>query len=525
MVFNLSEFSFGLVSISTGLLSFVLALAVFLGNPHLKENRTWALAGLSTGLWAFGLGFATISPDKRTSFLWNQIFYTGSVWIPTTFLWFVSNFTRNKIPASIPLISTLISSALTLVLWLRPGWFIVDLVPREQFRFWEIVGPVYNGFSLFFFAGMGYSIWKLFRHFKSGDSPAGKKSGWLVLGVTVGVFGGATTFFYDYNINIFPFGQFLVFLYPLLISWTIVKHQALDVGILFRKTGLLIGIYACLICAVVPILFLLQEQMGHNSIILASMMLVEVLVAALVLSLGPFLYAFFVQRSVIFHEHTLAGITHELKSPLAVMDNALEILSDKLDRSRLDPSVGEYLEILNKNRLRLERFVNDLLNVYRVSNKKELLVTNEVDLVQLCEEIIGEHKPLAEGRGVGLIFHCRSKSGNVFCRFDREKIKQVLSNLISNALKYTRDGSVTVELAEGEKEAAVSVEDTGIGIPKPDLPYVFDRFFQGQKKSQVKGTGLGLAIAKMWVEAHGGEIHVSSDGEGKGARFRFTLPK
>lgn len=157
MVFsNPQEFVFGLASLGTGILSLFLAVAVFLGNPALKENRLWALASLSIAIWGGGLAFAILSPDERTSLMWNQVFYTGGVWIPTTFVWFVSTMTRRPIKPLILWLCAAISTSLTLVLWFRVEWFVVALVQRGPFRFWDILGPAYHIFTALFFLCMGY---------------------------------------------------------------------------------------------------------------------------------------------------------------------------------------------------------------------------------------------------------------------------------------------------------------------------------------------------------------------------------
>ena len=103
-------------------------------------------------------------------------------------------------------------------------------------------------------------------------------------------------------------------------------------------------------------------------------------------------------------------------------------------------------------------------------------------------------------------------------------MKVVLSNLISNSLKFTERGSVSVALSKHNSEIITSVKDSGRGVLNADIPFIFDRFFQGRNSNGTKGTGLGLTIAKMWVEAHGGRIWAESEGEGKGTTVTFTVP-
>lgn len=107
---------------------------------------------------------------------------------------------------------------------------------------------------------------------------------------------------------------------------------------------------------------------------------------------------------------------------------------------------------------------------------------------------------------------------------DELKIRQVISNLLENSVKYTSAGGIDVAVDEVDSDVRVTVRDSGEGIPASELPRVFDRLFQGEVSRKLKGSGLGLTIAKTWIVAHGGKIHAESDGPGKGSCFWFTLP-
>ncbi|MCG3205329.1 MAG: Adaptive-response sensory-kinase SasA [Elusimicrobia bacterium] len=521
---NMWELAFALASFATGILSLLLAITVVLGNPRLKENRSWALASLSVAVWAGGLGFAILAADKEQSLFWNQIFYCGGVWVPTTFLWFVSIFTKKPISKLILFGAIIISFILTVILVSQIEWFIVDLVPRGPFRYWESLGPAYHLFSLFFFLGMLYSISHLYKAMKNDQFLEKQKLLWVLVGMGVGVFGGSTNFFYDYSINIPPFGQFLVFLYPLLMSWAIVRYQALDVRILFRKTGLLVGIYLLLILLVAPVLFLLQGMIGLRGAREAVIFFLSSLIVGVILSLAPFAYAYFVQRSRFFHEHTLAGIAHELKSPLAIIESALEVLTDSNGLKKSAAVQKDYLEMIERNTSRLQLYVNDLLQVFNLQGKKLPLKMDAVDIRSVCDKVVDVVRPLALAKGLKLATVYPDQLDPI--RIDSEKIEKVVSNLLSNALKFTDKGEIELlVIVNGNNGITIKITDTGKGIPKEDVPFIFERFYQGAAGRSAKGTGLGLAIARAWVEAHGGSIHAESRGAGKGSCLWFSLPK
>jgi signal transduction histidine kinase len=147
------------------------------------------------------------------------------------------------------------------------------------------------------------------------------------------------------------------------------------------------------------------------------------------------------------------------------------------------------------------------------------------DLREPVRAVVEAHAEQAGERGVSLMFEV--PSAPVMLRFDRERIVQLLTNLVGNALKFTpRGGEVVVDLVDRPEEAMVEVRDSGPGIPESDLPLIFDRFFRGTNvgDARASGSGLGLAIARSIVEMHGGSIGVSST-LGEGATFTVRLPR
>jgi two-component system sensor histidine kinase VicK len=106
---------------------------------------------------------------------------------------------------------------------------------------------------------------------------------------------------------------------------------------------------------------------------------------------------------------------------------------------------------------------------------------------------------------------------------DKEKIEQALSNIVSNAVKFSDQGQIAVSLTAGARDLSISIQDQGCGVADDELPRIFQRFFQGE--NQRGGTGLGLSLAKLWIDTHGGHIWIKSDGEGTGATVTFTLPR
>jgi signal transduction histidine kinase len=230
-----------------------------------------------------------------------------------------------------------------------------------------------------------------------------------------------------------------------------------------------------------------------------------------------------VRRSVYFKQYALAGLTHELKSPLAAIESAVEFLRAQQDAPRTNRrELSTYVNMIERNSNRLGLFVNDLLQTFDQKTSNVELSVSRTVLQDVTRKAVDCHLTNAQWKNTSLDIQLPDQPVTVNC--DSLKIQQVLSNVVGNAVKFTESGKVDIQLDNRGQEILFRVRDNGHGIPSDELPYVFDRFFQGKSGRGAKGTGLGLTIAKLWVEAHGGRIWAESEGEGKGTTVTFTLP-
>jgi heavy metal sensor kinase len=213
--------------------------------------------------------------------------------------------------------------------------------------------------------------------------------------------------------------------------------------------------------------------------------------------------------------------SHELRTPLAVMRNEMEVA---LRRER---SAEEYKLVLQRcleELLRLTKLANDLLMLARSDTGELMLDRQPVKLDALCQEMVEYVRPLAQERGLTLDLSVSHEP--VIVLGDTRRLRQLLLNLLDNAIKYTpASGQMKIIVERRNGVAAVDVVDTGCGIPAEDLPYIFDRFYRRRQRmeGEATGFGLGLAICKWIVEAHGGTIEVASE-LGRGTRFTFQIP-
>jgi signal transduction histidine kinase len=222
------------------------------------------------------------------------------------------------------------------------------------------------------------------------------------------------------------------------------------------------------------------------------------------------------QRAIRARDEVLAVVSHDLKNPL----ETVLLSSSMLLRAPESPRVRRCAEAAQRSALRMDRLIRELLDLSRMDAGRFAVEPRPEPLEEVVEEALALAAPVAASKEIALASTGGPLGAAIPC--DRERVLQVLSNLVGNALAFTsRHGSVSVRLALGEREAEVAVADDGPGIPPEDLPHVFDRYWKSRSR---RGTGLGLAIARGIVEAHGGRISAESR-LGEGSTFTFTLPR
>jgi two-component system phosphate regulon sensor histidine kinase PhoR len=226
-------------------------------------------------------------------------------------------------------------------------------------------------------------------------------------------------------------------------------------------------------------------------------------------------------RSLQTMRRELVGnISHDFRTPLAGIKAMVETLrSGAINEPE---AAKDFLSRLEAEVDRLTQMVAELTELSRIETGRTQLDLGSVDLNSLVEEVTAQLKPLAERQNITMETRLAEDLPEVPA--DRERLRQVIVNLIHNAVKFNRPGgSILAATRADNASVIVEISDTGQGIPRADLPRIFERFYKADRSRSGQGSGMGLAIAKHIVEAHGGEIQVSSV-EGRGSTFSFSLP-
>ena len=215
-------------------------------------------------------------------------------------------------------------------------------------------------------------------------------------------------------------------------------------------------------------------------------------------------------------------VSHELQTPVAIVRECISQVVEGM-HDGLNPKQKEVLGTALKSLDRLSRLVRDTLNISRIESGKMALKKERFDMGALIKEVTGSFRLSVLEKGLGLKETLPQNKIEILA--DRDKITEILTNLIGNAVKFTDKGSVDVTLADGPQQIEVAVSDSGTGISREDMGKLFHKFEQfGKAAAEGKGTGLGLVITRSLIELHGGKITVGSE-PGKGSKFSFTLPK
>jgi len=219
----------------------------------------------------------------------------------------------------------------------------------------------------------------------------------------------------------------------------------------------------------------------------------------------------------------IRDVTHELKSPVAQVQMAIDLWTSEATKEKVDKEKGKKLsKIIDDNIQRLKKTIQSILDLSvlesgRVAYQKETLNMEEI-VIQTAEGL----KLIAEKKKLILTTRIPDKLPEVLG--DRAEVTRVVSNLIDNAIKYSETGEIVVSALRRRRDIEIAVKDQGIGLitPKGSFDKLFSRFYQ--ERASADGSGVGLAICKKIINAHGGKIWVESEGKGKGTTFRFTLP-
>ncbi len=314
------------------------------------------------------------------------------------------------------------------------------------------------------------------------------------------------------NFDFVPYGA--LFIFPVIVF----TAYAIYIIELFHVKNIFAGLFTFFLCVVSLIELVLADTLEQ--------LLLRVLVFVLTLVIGIQLVKniFEIELANEQKSELMSFATHEIRTPITVMRGYATMLLDE-DRG---PISSEVKDLLQKIMISGNDVIT-LLAQYLDKSKIELgqieYISSKFDLTQLVNEILSTFQINAEQRGL-LLTKVVTTTRKHMIYADQAKIKEVIVNIIDNSIKYTPEGSIDVSIKSEKGYVTVKVSDTGVGINKETIPFLFKEFSRADlQKVNILGTGIGLYLAKKFTEGHKGKIWAESEGEGKGAQFYIMFPE
>lgn len=216
------------------------------------------------------------------------------------------------------------------------------------------------------------------------------------------------------------------------------------------------------------------------------------------------------------------NVSHEFRLPLTIIQESIRQISEGMF-GEINEAQMKYCKMSLRNINRLKTLIDNMLDISKIEKGKLEIIKKNFEMKEVIKEVISDFSQNINKKGLEIRSALPPQAVEILA--DKDKITQVLINLVGNAYNFTEKGHIEISLRENEGSIECSVADTGIGIASKELPHLFSKFHQiSRQESQEKGTGLGLVISKSIIELHHGQIYVESK-KGTGSKFTFTLPR
>ncbi len=524
----------------SGLVAMLYGIYVFI-KAHYKTAKEYLylLLSLSTGLWALNYWFWMKQTDPQQALFFVKylsVFAAMSVpffvhWVYLTFNWKDWFYKYILIPYSY------ITSLLVAIFFIvAPQIFVWALKQNDIVTFWPLGTHLYlvSIILSFVLPVVSVLIYLIYYFLFSKDSNLKTKYLIIIIGAILGFGGAATNFFLWYDIKIYPYGNFVMVLFPVLFAYASFKYKLFNIKAIVVDTTvffLIVSSFFKLIVSSNKIDFV-WNIIFFVIVITVSFILVRTFESE---EKNKAQIETLVKRLRKANEHLrelnrkktefLSIATHQLRAPVTIMKGQLSLILEG-DYGKLPDYLKEPLRKIYDSAERLSITITDFLNVSRIEQGKMKYNFSEIKISDLLQSIYDELKSLADKKGLRFeLFVCKDCS-DIHVYVDKDKMRHVIFNLIENAIKYTKEGFVNIKMSKYHNMLRIEISDSGVGISKDELSHLFDKFVRAKNVYgiNVEGTGLGLYIAREIIHAHNGRIWAESEGVGKGATFIIELP-
>lgn len=496
----------------------VLAIIVFLRDTKSITNKSFFFFSIITIFWGISNYFLYKFTDPTQALLALRFHVFLSIWHAYAFyqLAYVFPYDKKEIPA-IHRYALLPFAFLTSSILLIPFAFkqFSNLISPD-----ETISPEKSqGIILAGVVTISFLLGGIFVLFKRIRATKGDERRQVVLMFTGMTLTAALLLLFSFilpigfrNFNFVPYGA--LFIFPVIVF----TAYAIYIVQLFHVKNIFAGLFTFFLCTVSLIELVLAETVEQ--------LLLRVIVFLLTIIIGIQLVknTFEIELANEQKSELMSFATHEIRTPITVMRGYATMLLDG-DRGPISSQVKDLLQKI----MIAGNDVTTLLSEYLDKSKIELgqleYIPTRFDVSVAVNEVLGIFKIHAEQKGITLT-HSVSTDRKFFIYSDQAKLKEVVINVIDNAIKYTPHGGIEVSISSEDGYVIIKVSDTGVGIEKDVIPALFKEFSRADlQKVNILGSGLGLFLAKKFTEAQGGQIWAESEGKDKGAQFYIKMPE
>jgi signal transduction histidine kinase len=524
----------------------IIAVEIFTKkNKETLFERLFGFMSVAFVVWAigrFGMLFAT---SKGEALSWAHFLYNGSILVHLLFLHTILVYLNihKSITNKIILIVFYAINVFLLVLnnlyfLIGENYLIKDVVSKLGFQFYEMPDKFYLLHILNYIFIPAYCLIVLIKHFLKTKQDNKKQLILVILASFVGFLGGNSVIPLVYDIKLEPIALILVPFYLPILTYAITKYKLFDIKIITTE------IFTFSLWIVILVRILLSDNTQEQIINIGLLLMTFIVGIFLIKSV----YHEVSQREKIeklalelkvtntdlananqklkeldnLKSEFLSLASHQIRGPLTTIRGyASEILEG--DFGVVSPKIKEAVQIISSSSECLIGIVEDFLNISRIEQGRMKYDMSYFDLSSVVKDVLEAWQPIFNEKKLALTYHITPK---LIVNADMGKIRQVITNLVENSVKYTKEGGVFVDLVKTPNNTALlSIKDTGIGISEKMKSLLFQKFSRAENalKMNISGSGLGLYVASQMLRAQGGRIWVESPGEGLGSTFFVEL--
>ncbi len=391
-------------------------------------------------------------------------------------------------------------------------------VPKMYFPNYYEPGDYYWVFIAFFFIVVSYFMYELIRAYGRSDGTQKNRIKYLIAAYAFGYGVGSISFLLEYDLQVDPILSMFFGLYTFPLAYAILKYELMDIHIVAKRA---LG-YAVLTAAVSIFISLISFS---NNILSETVpnfptWFIPLFASLISVAIGAFVWQKIKDVDVLKYEF-INNVTHKFRTPLTHIRWLSEEMRADLDKESREKAVEE----IQYASMRLFELTNILIDVARDDNSDYLYRFAKGKPETIINEIIASHKEQLTAKNLTLKVQIAPQLPEV--TLDARRLHFAVQILFENAIVYTpKGGQILIRLTQDHNKLLFEIKDSGIGIPKEELSYLFAKFYRAQnaRRTDTEGMGIGLFMSKNIIEKHGGKIWAESEGPNKGSSFFFTLP-